>query len=638
MMKAAAVVLALLWAAPARAQDERILKFESRISVRPDGSMFVQETIKVRAAGRAIKRGIYRDFPTSYKDRLGHHYNVEFRVADVKKNEAPEPYRVEHRGNGERVYIGSKDVLLQPGEYMYTLGYETSRQLGFFKDHDELYWNATGNGWMFTIDEAVAIVEVPVPGEKLLEKNAYTGVQGSKNQAYALDADEAGHPVFKTTRPLGPAEGMTIVVAWPKGFVTPPPLADKARYFFKDNRGALAGAATVLLVFGYYVLVWSKFGKDPEAGSIMAIYEPPKGVSPGSSRFISQMGYDEKIFGATLINMAVKGFLKMEESSREYTLTKVGDYGVLNDEEKAIASSLFAGRDSIVLKQSNHAPIAMAVSGLEQILKSRNETLYFITNIHYFAGGLVMSIAGLLLTALATEAQETPAALMVCVVLTGWTLGVAALGRTVMLQWSHASATGAAGDYAKLLFLSLFFVPFTLGEAAVVFFVMGPVGISLPLFAVALAAMNYLFYHLLKAPTLAGRALMDKIEGFKMFLAATEKDRLNVLYPVDRTPAMFEKYLPYALALDVEHQWAERFADVLAKAGQDGQPYQPAWYSGRRWDSYGSPSFCSHIGDSVSSAISSSSTAPGESSGSSFGGGGGGSSGGGGGGGGGGGW
>ena len=152
-----------------------------------------------------------------------------------------------------------------------------------------------------------------------------------------------------------------------------------------------------------------------------------------------------------------------------------------------------------------------------------------------------------------------------------------------------------------------------------------------PLAAIALLVIiliDVLFYHLLKAPTLTGRKLMDQIDGFKLFLSVAEKDRLNFLNPPDRTPELFERFLPYALALDVEQEWSEQFASVLAEAANGGN-YRPAWYSGHNWQSWNTAGFASNFGSSLPGAISSASTAPGSSSGS----GGGGSSGGGGGGG-----
>jgi len=124
---------------------------------------------------------------------------------------------------------------------------------------------------------------------------------------------------------------------------------------------------------------------------------------------------------------------------------------------------------------------------------------------------------------------------------------------------------------------------------------------------------------------------MDQIEGFKLYLSVAEKERLEALNPPDKTPELFEKYLPFALALGVENQWSEQFADVLSAAAASGD-YSPHWYSGNTWHTHGAGGLCSSLAGSFSGAISSSSTAPGSSSG------GGGFSGGGGGGGGGGGW
>jgi uncharacterized membrane protein len=137
------------------------------------------------------------------------------------------------------------------------------------------------------------------------------------------------------------------------------------------------------------------------------------------------------------------------------------------------------------------------------------------------------------------------------------------------------------------------------------------------------------FKHLLKAPTRRGRAIIDHLEGFRHYLGVAEADRLELENPPERTPALFEQFLPYALALDVEQRWAEQFTDVFARVD-----YEPGWYAGDNFHALGTTAFASSLGAGFSSAIASASTAPGSTSGS----GGRGSSGGGGGGGGGGGW
>ena len=160
----AALVLALCFiAGPASAEKERILDYTSEITVQADGGLTIVETIKVVASGNKIKRGIYRDFPTDYTDSRGNRVRVGFTVVEVLRNGEPEPYFTERRGNGVRVYIGRKDVMLPPDNYSYSLTYRTNRQLGFFDEFDELYFNAIGTGWVFPIERARAIIHLP-PG------------------------------------------------------------------------------------------------------------------------------------------------------------------------------------------------------------------------------------------------------------------------------------------------------------------------------------------------------------------------------------------------------------------------------------------------------------------------------------------
>jgi uncharacterized membrane protein len=186
---------------------------------------------------------------------------------------------------------------------------------------------------------------------------------------------------------------------------------------------------------------------------------------------------------------------------------------------------------------------------------------------------------------------------------------------------------------ASAILMSLFSLPFIAGEIVGIVLFTTMTSLLSILLVLSIVVTNFVFYRLLKAPTLLGRRMMDHIEGFKMYLETAEEERLNMMTAPEKTPELFEKFLPYALALDVENNWAEKFNDVLSKSGQV-ESYSPSWYMGRSWSSIGSSGFASSLGSSLSGAISSSATAPGSSSGS----GGGGSSGGGGGGGGGGGW
>jgi hypothetical protein len=631
---AIALLLGVLEIASAAAPPpERIVSFDSHITVNPDASMRVTETITVLSTGEQVRRGIFRDFPTTYKDRAGNPYTVGFTMQEVTRDGKPEAWHTEALANGVRVYIGRKEHLLPPGEHTYALTYRTDRQLGFFKDHDELYWNVTGNGWAFAIDRASATVELPpgVTGLSLLE--AYTGPAGAKGKAYIAETTPEGTAAFRTTQKLAPQEGLTIVVGWPKGFVREPSSQEKAVYFLKDNLTLLVAAIGLTLLLAYYLLVWLAVGKDPEKGTIMPLYTPPDNLSPASMRFIAEMGYDDKIFAAAVISMAVKGYLTIEDQGGTYTLEKKDGISVkLGPDEQKIASQLFRSGTSILLQRKNHSAIAAAKNALKTSLTLTFEKTHFMNNRRAFVTGVILSAAATAASFL--FALDQGQVVFLGIWLTGWSIGVVVLGTMVVKLWGQVfsgvrSLGTKVGSIGAAVFMTLFALPF-FGAEVFVLHTLAQSSPALAVFPLIVAAVNILFYHLLKAPTLLGRRILDKIEGFKMFLSATETDRLQRMYPAGRTPELYEKFLPYALALGVEQQWTEQFSDVLsAAASPDGRGgYHPRWYSGSGWDSSRMSGFSASVGTTLSSAISSSSTAPGSRSG----GGGGGSSGGGGGG------
>ena len=607
-------------------QRERILDFKSKIHIHKDGGMVVAETIKVVATGRSIRHGIYRDFPTTYKDAYGNTYRVDFRVLKVFRNGRPESYHLKSLSNGVRVYMGKKNVILRPGIYTFTLVYWTNRQLGFFKDHDELYWNVTGNAWAFPIEHVEAIVHLP-PGAKVIRETAYTGFRGERGEDYEVERDEKGNIVFVTTRPLAPKEGLSIVVAWPKGFVREPTLKDKARYFLRDNGSIVAAALGLIILFIYYFLTWLKVGKDPEKGTIIPRFHPPDGFSPAAVRFVMEMGYDAKAFAAAVVDMAVKGALRIvQDDDGTYTLERItNNVPALSKGEQRVLDALFDYSGILVLKNENHKTVQAGKKALEKVLKQEYEKNYFLRNTRYFIPGLIITF--LTLIGMVLTARNVPTATFMGLWLSIWTGGVFFLLRSAISAWR------AKIDKKKAIGTTLFTLPFLAGEIFGLTVFAKAVSFPAALLFIGVIFLDVLFYHLLKAPTHHGRRIMDEIEGFKLYLETVEEERFKLMHPPEKTPELFEKYLPYAMALNVENAWSQKFEDILARAAAEGT-YQPGWYSGGYLTSGDFSGLASGIGSSLSSAIASSSVAPGSSSGFS----GGGGSGGGGGGGGGGGW
>ncbi|MCU0843414.1 MAG: DUF2207 domain-containing protein [Spirochaetes bacterium] len=617
--------------------DERILRFDSTIIVREDGSLRVTEIITVRSASDRIKRGIYRDFPTIYRGKFGFNKSVPFDVVEVQRDGHPEPFHVESIDRGKRVYIGSENVYLDPDIYTYSLTYTTDFQLGFSHDFTELYWNVTGNQWEFTIDSATAELILPRGARgHVISHEAYTGVEGEKGRSYSSSINASGAVHFSSSKMFAPGEGLTIAVRWPADLIDPPDHLRQRERFLHDNMGAVTGIGGFFLVLLYYMVAWVLAGRDPRKGVIIPLYAAPDGLSPAALRFVSQMGYDNRAFAAAIVGMAVRGHCTISDDDGVYTLRKLdGEGSDLTPEEKKILEKLFGKDKSIALETANHSRISGAIKAARRTLSLNYEKQYFLRNVAYFVPGLLLSVTVIAISIVFgfLESPET----FLLIWLAFWSIGVVLLLWKVTAAWREA--VRMRGGIRKVfasggaVFLTLFALPFVGAEIVVLVIYLQSGSPWILLTTICLALVNFLFYHLLKAPTRTGRALMDKIEGFRLFLNVAERDRLNAVMPPEKTPATFERFLPYAIALGVENRWAEYFSGMLAESAAAGA-YSPSWYSGASLAHIGTGEFASSLGNSFSSAISSSATAPGSSSG----GGGGGSSGGGGGGGGGGGW
>lgn len=629
------VIGLILMLAPGALAEERITHFVSDVTVNADASLEVRETITVEAEGRDIQRGILRDFPTIYRDRHGTRVKVGFELLEVRRDGRAEPHALESLGNGVRIRIGDKDVFLDRGRHSYEIRYRTTRQLGFFDDFDELYWNVTGNGWTFAIDRASVIVRLP-SGARIRQHDAYTGYQGANGKDFRVLSVSDGDYRAETTRRLEANEGFTIAVAWQKGLVAAPTEGDRWRWWLSDNAGIFALLAALAATGLYYLHAWNKVGRDPPAGTIVPLFQPPQGLGPAGARFVREHGLDDRGFAAALVSLAVKGYLKIKDTDGEFWVTKAapgsGGGGTLTRAERDLHGALPAS--TLALKQANHVKVRGARAVLERALKEEYEGTVFLRNLGWFWKGAAVSAVGLVIGALLLPVEDGLSGLFVV----GW----ASIWWGVVLTFAWTAIKGVIrgrGIVARIgsIMMLLFLIPFFGGGLAAPAMLLSGAGspglYMLVATAVLMGLLNLLFFHLLRAPTVPGRRLLDQLEGFRMYMVTAEEERLKVLHPPEKTPELFERYLPYALALDCENQWNAKFATVLAAAAAAGAA-GPSWYSGRNWDAGRSGSFTDSLGSSLSSSVSSASTAPGSSSGS----GGGGSSGGGGGGGGGSGW
>jgi len=540
------LIVCLALASPALA-EERIRSFVSAVTVNADAAIDVHETITVNSEGNQIRHGIFRDFPTTYTDKNGQRVIVGLDVLGVKRDGREEPYVLESLSNGVRIRIGDKDVWLENAQHRYDISYRTTRQIGFFEKYDELYWNVTGNGWDFPIDDARVTITLP-QGASIIQHDEFTGgYRSSDNNSRVLSA-EGNVFEAETTATLDPNQGFTVAVAWQKGLVAPPSDTQRWAWWASDNAGFFTLALGLLSAALYFLFAWNKVGRDPPKGTIIPLFAPPKGLGPAAVRFVSRYGADDKGFAAAIVGLAVKGRLKIADDDRSFTITKLAGTArePLTPAENALYMALPSG--STALRQTNHASISAARSALDRALKNEFEGTAFLKNLGWFAVGLAISVLCLIIGAVLLPGGDGMMGLFAF----GW-MGVW-WGVVLAIGWASFKGLFAArGLWSKITSLGalLFLIPFAGAGVIAPALIFSQGGGSPGLYAlvgtaVLLGLINVVFYHLLRAPTQSGRQLMDQIEGFRLYLSTAEEERLKVLNPPEKTPELFERYLPCA--------------------------------------------------------------------------------------------
>lgn len=678
LLLGAAALLALLASAFPATAREVIKTYDVEIQINKDSSMTVTEHITASVENREINKGIIRVFPVEYEDRQGRRMRVGFKVLGAKIDGRPAQVSVASEGRYKEARIGDPDRTLERGDHTFTITYETTRQLGFFEEYDELYWNVTGNDWIFPILSASCKVKLPDRdfGEGFDTIEWYSGAYGQKGKK--TDAMPLPDGTVKTTRTLAAGEGLTIVFTWPKGLITPPPPLPTNNFAGQVS----SGAVTLTLVLAWLLFARHRWVVRTDGKAVIPLFYPPNGASPAFTRYIHTLDTDNISFSSAIIGLAVKGALKIQESGDKSSAGKSGTITLIKEaeaprnlqpEETDLMKHLFgAGKNSLELRQekASRQSLANAIRALiTHMKKIRRELIVMNTSKIFpavalyalgaaalwffspesrvevsaaaFAGGIIILIGMLrgkkskrpsfrtfLLSCCKIMVAATPCAMLAIVFFSSdIELGpLLPVGCAVLL----------AAEYLIIRDRDVFIKALVAGTAITPFLIfLRLLGIQAVLPFIPLAASVLLIVFMrprLIAYTVKGADLARGVEGLILYMNTAEKDRLEMLNPPEETPQLFERLLPYALALGVAKTWGDRFTKVLQNAR-----YTPTWYSGPSPDIFirsgGLNSFSSNFDKQVRSSMTTPSSSPGSSSGSSRSGGGGFSGGGGGGGG-----
>ena len=347
-----ALLAIVILSSPAFAAGWWIESFNTNIEILPNSDMLVTEQIAADFS-RESHHGIYRDISIAREDRLGSKFRYRVKLLNVTDENGNEyPYSVTYPSGYVHVRVGDPNRTIS-GRATYLIKYQVSRGLRFFDDHDELYWNATGNEWGVPIKSATVDVAFPFPvKEDDLTIASYSGRFGAKGEAAQYNVSQKGIR-FALDQALNAQEGLTVAVGWHKGLVKPPSAFQEVRWLLGDNIGLLIPPIVFLGLF----FNWYTRGRDePGRGSIMVRYEPPQGLSPAETGTLIDERVDTRDIAAIVVDLAVRGYIKIDEispggflSAAEYQFTKLKNAEIndLKDFELTVFQGIFAEGDSI---------------------------------------------------------------------------------------------------------------------------------------------------------------------------------------------------------------------------------------------------------------------------------------------------
>jgi uncharacterized membrane protein YgcG len=496
-------------ATPVAAKSWRIADFSDNITVNGDGSAVITERISLVFEGEW--HGIHRTIPIEYPGPNGTNYQLFISISSVTDGNGGKLSYDSATSGGSRdlkIHIPDAADATRVVEITYRVGNGTR----FFSDYDEFYWNVTGNDWPVPIDHAAAMVHFPGTAAGSLRAQAFTGAYGSAERDARVTVNGA-EAQFETNGPLPMRGGMTIDVFIPKGIFKQPSALTNLLWFVGGNPVVFLPLVTLAVMF---TLWWYK-GRDPDPGeSVAPMYEPPAGISPAEAGTLLDDTIHPRDITSTIVDLAVRGFLKIEEkmdkglvfNHKDYVLhllQKRQDWRGIAPHERVMLENIFVG-DTTGVQLSN--------------LKNR-----FYTAVPLIRQDIMSALKSKGIYMLDPESAN------------GYSIGAAfgVLMIFAILQFFHVA------DFLSSVPLLIACVPIS-------------------------ALIWWLFARVMTAKTKQGARTQIAVLGFQEFMNRVDADRLKIM-----PPDTFEKFLPYAMALGVEHHWAQAFAGIVKDP--------PSWYA-----------------------------------------------------------
>lgn len=480
----------------AQAEYFVIDNFDVDINIAQTSELTVTENIAVTFS--EPRHGIFRNIPLDYTDDLGLAYRLRLDVLNVTNEDGSNrPYKVSHSDGNISIRIGDADVYVD-GKQVYQISYKVERGMRFFEDYDELYWNVTGNGWGTEINQASTTISWPEGMGEDAGSICFTGFYGSAGKDCIITAKTDNSISLATTAPLGLYQGFSVGVSLPKGYITPPSTAQELWWMISDNWGFLL--PFIMLIFMIHRFL--KYGRDPDLKkTVIAFYEPPDDLTPAEVGTIFDESADMKDISAEIVQLAVAGYLRIEEkdekgfffNSKKYTFHKTEpkrNAKGLNEYQQAIMNGIFGGGDKKELDKLRNKFYRKIPKINEMLYNSMLNRKYFpkhphTVRDHYLYGALLIGVP---ITIIA---------------------GV----------WERFDVLIGAIVSTLIVIAFSFYMP---------------------------------------AKTRKGAEIFWKAKGFKEYINTAERYRIKF----QEDQKIFEKFLPYAMVFGIADKWSKAFEGI----------------------------------------------------------------------------
>lgn len=538
------VLAACLWLFTAAvAHAESVSNFSAVYTVHSDGTVDVTETITYDFAD-AERHGIFRTLERDHPQGPTEWYKTRqatLSIDHVLRGGETEPYQVSD-GRTTEVRIGDPDVTIT-GEHEYELSYTWRGALSYGDEGAELYWNVVGDAWEVPLREVSVRVEEAEPGLLQGEYACYQGARGATSSC--ASAERGTSSVTFTATDLSPGEQLTVATELD---------ADAVDRLIEEEIAYLPFGLGVAVAWLLWLAWWvyRVRTKDKVSGAVVAQYEPHNDYLPMYTGMLYNQSLDARDVTAGILYLAEQGFLtiKREESTTLWVFTST-DYEVTLERPISDMPSEFLQQVAqLLFGESGEVQQSVKLSALQgQATKRRNQRV-----LKALRKSLLHDLRanGYIENGLPVPTSTVVAVCLALVLAFGWFIFV---------------------------------------ENGVVVVMLVAIG-TVTLGAIAIADRF----------TKKGREAQHHIEGFKRYMSVTDTRRFEFHNAPEKNPETFMQNLPYAIALGVEKQWADVFADITIP--------QPDWYQGAQSGTFSASAFTADI-DAFSSAVSSSSVASG---------------------------